>query len=276
MSRSLAGSLFGICTFIVAGSAVAADAVPASGPTFASVGTGLHRELPPVKLIPDPARLPKGAADGYPAAVMFRSSVLGLIYTDVKGRTLYQMRVSGLRFRLQGDTYKYCIGPCAEIWTAYAAPPDAQPIGAWKVVEGVKGPQWAYGNNLVYTYTGDKKPGDLNGHEFEDMFMAINYIPPVPKVTAPGNVGPVFVQFREYVLADQDGRALYIYSNPGDCKSSCGKLQPFGAGMASKKVGDWTVLRDGDRPQWAYRGKGVYVARAAGKELIDPAAVLHP
>jgi predicted lipoprotein with Yx(FWY)xxD motif len=256
--------------------AVAAEAAGAVAPTFASVGTGLHRDLPPPKLIPDAARLPKGAADGHPPGVAFRHSVLGLIYTDPSGRTLYQMKVSGLRFRPQGDTYKYCVGPCAEIWTAFAAPANAPPIGAWKVVEGVKGPQWAYGNNTVYTYTGDRKPGDLNGHEFEDMFMAINYIPPLPKVTAPGNVAPVYVHFSEYVLADQDGRTLYAYANPQDCRLNCARLQPFAAGMASRTVGEWTVIREGDRPQWAYRGKRVYVASVASEDVLDAHAVLRP
>jgi len=31
--------------------------------------------------------------------------------------------------------------------------------------------------------------------------------------------------------------------------------------MASRSTGDWTISRDGDRLQWAYRGLLVYVSQ---------------
>jgi predicted lipoprotein with Yx(FWY)xxD motif len=240
---------------------------------FPNIGGAMNRFLPPRQMVPDTGAQPNGAAEGHPAGLTFRKSPLGLIYTDAAGRTVYQARVSG--YRLRGDPALYCTGACAAMWTALPAPADAKPVGAWKVVEGANGRQWAYGRNPVFTYTGDRTPGQLNGHEFEDMFFAINYIPPVPRLETPANVAPVFVDHEAYVLADGDNRPLYGYGGDKDCKALCGKLTPFAAALGNKPVGDWTIV-PGDRPQWAYKGKRVFAGPAGSSDIIDRAAVLRP
>jgi predicted lipoprotein with Yx(FWY)xxD motif len=242
---------------------------------YHQVGTGFDRDLSPPQLIPDSASPPRNASEGYPAGVLFKDSPLGLIYTDPSGRSLYVMKVN--RYRLRGSPAKYCTGPCAELWTALAAPADAKPVGAWHVVDGVGGPQWAYGDYPVFTYTGDRRPGDLKGHEFEDTFMAINYIPPVPVVTAPSSVAPLLLQHRSYVLADSQKRPLYAYASSRGCKALCDRMTPFVAGMASHSVGHWTVDQGTERAQWKYKGKLVYVAKAdAATGIMDPAALVRP
>jgi predicted lipoprotein with Yx(FWY)xxD motif len=250
-------------------------AVARDGRVYHQVGTGFDRDLAPAKLIPDAAAPPKHASEGYPAGVKVRPSPLGLIYANGAGMSLYAMKVN--RYRLRTSMAKFCTGPCAEIWTALAAPVDAKAVGAWHVVDGVEGPQWAYGEYPVFTSTGDKRPGEFRGHEFEDMFFAINYVPPVPQVTAPSGIAPLLVQHRSYVLADPQGRPLYAYASIKDCKSMCDQLVPFESGMASRNVGDWSVDRSADRAQWKYRGKLVFVAQTDNRsDILDPAAVVRP
>jgi predicted lipoprotein with Yx(FWY)xxD motif len=249
--------------------------IPGRDPnTVTSVGTGFHRDLPPTALVPDPSPPPPKASEGHPAEVQYRDSPLGLIYVDRQGKSLYQLRVPGQRTR--GAPEKYCQGPCAKTWLPLLAPADANAVGAWHVVAGVSGPQWAYGRFPVYTYADDKAPGDLGGHEFEDIFFAINYIPPVPTIKTPANVTPLLANFRDYVLADTDGRTLYSFAGEKGCAALCEKLVPFTAGMGSRQIGDWSVARQTDRPQWAYKGRLVYVDESKSAEFLDPSAVLRP
>jgi predicted lipoprotein with Yx(FWY)xxD motif len=269
---ALAATLLSQVIAVPAAFAVTADQSSAA-PALQSVGTGLHRDLPPVQLVPDETRPPNGAAEGHPQEVAFRDSPLGLIYTDPQGRTLYQMKMGQLRY--WGTPETYCTGPCATVWKALAAPAEAKPIGAWHVVNGAQGPQWAYGKFPVFTFAGDKAPGDLNGHEYEDMFMAIGYIPPPPPVKAPGSVAPLFVGHKEYVLAYR-GQPLYGYAGERDCAAVCDNLMPLAAGMGSKNIGDWAVLSGGDRDQWTYRNKRVFVATSSSQDILDPSAVLRP
>lgn len=239
---------------------------------YLSVGAGLQRDLPPSQLIPDPAQAPKGAAEGHPDGVTFRDGPLGLVYITQEGRTLYGMKV--LRLRYSGAPETYCTGACTEIWKALPAAADAKPIGAWNVVTGAQGPQWAYGKNPVFMFSGDKQPGDLNGHEFDDAFMAINYIPPIPVVQAPGGVEPLFVNHREYVAAYQ-GRPLYAYPAGTPCPKDCDRLVPFAAPLGAKDIGAWAVAQGADRPLWTYAGKQLFLAAADGRDIVDEAAMLR-
>jgi predicted lipoprotein with Yx(FWY)xxD motif len=59
-----------------------------------------------------------------------------------------------------------CDGDCAIHWHPFRAPDDAKPRGFWNVAvrpDGTK--QWVYQGYALWTYDGDKKPGDINGHD---------------------------------------------------------------------------------------------------------------
>jgi len=193
---------------------------------------------------------------GHPAGVSSGQSKIGPVYVDSRGLTLYAMsrRYASPR-SANFNGLKYCQGPCAQIWTAFAAPADAKPVGLWSIVDGAQGPQWAYKGDPVFTYVQDGAPGAAGGDGYDDLWKAIAYIPPVPKLEAPANVAAVYAD-GGYILADGQGRALYTGGKASDASL------PFVAGLASLGVGkDWTVSRDGDRPQWEFQGKPVYVSQ---------------
>lgn len=232
------------------------------------------RFLPPAQLVADRTPPPPRASEGYPEGLLERNSPLGRIYANADGRTVYAMHAGyGLA---QSQPENFCVGRCAEAWRALAAPADAEPAGAWRVVEGANGRQWAYGPYPVFTYAGDHAPGDLNGHEYADKFFAINVVPRAPVLNAPSNVGALLVNY-EYRLADAQGRLLYGFANSNACARHCENLDPFIAGMTARNVGDWRVSQRGGRAQWTYRGRLVYVARSNDiANIVAPDAVLRP
>jgi predicted lipoprotein with Yx(FWY)xxD motif len=246
--------------------------LPAQNAVARSIGSQ-QIDLPPAQLIRSHLATPAGASDGYPAGVTVAHSKLGLIYVDANGKTLYAMNGGMVNYRRTQDALKFCVGFCAEKWRAYVPDGAAKAVGAWRILNGAQGPQWAYGNNLVFTFNDDKKPGDLNGHEYEDVWFAINYIPPAPRdLQAPPSVRPLLVN-DTYVLADDQGRALFAYDSHGGCNAGCDGLVPFNAGMASRSVGQWAVTTVADRPQWTFRGKLVYASVAGPAAKLPSAAI---
>ena len=62
-----------------------------------------------------------------------------------------------------------CDAKCQQVWHPFKAPADAVPQGFWSVAtrdDGAK--QWVYQGYALWTYDGDKKPGDMNGHDTYD------------------------------------------------------------------------------------------------------------
>jgi hypothetical protein len=59
-------------------------------------------------------------------------------------------------------------------WIPFEAHAEAQSTGFWQVVAREDGKrQWSYKGYALYRYTGDKKPGDVNGtHIFDVVFNA--------------------------------------------------------------------------------------------------------
>jgi predicted lipoprotein with Yx(FWY)xxD motif len=204
----------------------------------------------------DPQKTDAAADDSvYPGDAVVRTGKTGQYYADARGRTLYALDMRIARSR-SGEALNYCIGPCAKIWAPFAAPADAKPVGRWKVLVGAQGPQWSYRNNLVFTFVADRKPGDIAGDAYDDLWHLIPHIPPAPVLMAPANVVPVFAD-QAYVLTNAGTHALFTPRTP-NCGQACASWTPFAAGIVARDIGDWTVLRAGDSPQWAYRGKPVF------------------
>ena len=82
----------------------------------------------------------------------------GKVWTDDNGMTLYT-------FDQDKSAKSSCVADCAKIWPPYLAPADAKPEGDWTITSRRDGTMmiWAYKGHPVYTYTKDKKPGDING-----------------------------------------------------------------------------------------------------------------
>jgi predicted lipoprotein with Yx(FWY)xxD motif len=93
---------------------------------------------------------------------------LGKILVDSKGNTLYYF----LKDK-QGGTSSTCSGACAGVWPPYTtsgAPKgqngaQASKLGTIKRSDGTT--EVTYNGWPLYTYTGDSKPGDTNGNDFE-------------------------------------------------------------------------------------------------------------
>jgi predicted lipoprotein with Yx(FWY)xxD motif len=216
------------------------------------------------------------AQQNYPQVVSVANSELGAIYVDARGATLYIMDSAAARFRGGRPANKYCSGRCAELWTPLAANAEDKAVGAWTLVEGVQGRQWAYKGELVFTFNGDTRPGAVGGNDLDNHFWSIiRFTPPAPRFTAPADVTAA-LKGGDFVLTDDKGRVLYTRDDR-DGDTSPADLLPFAAGMASRPVGDWTINRTTDRAQWLYRGKLVYVSELAetlgvpsGSTLVRP------
>ena len=247
-----------------------------------------------------PADLPIPAATAaqYPPGVAVGAAGGSPVYVDGTGRTLYGMDMRTL-LRFSVDASQYCQGVCAERWEPMLAPADAKPNVAfprgfsgaasrqaapsdiipnqrapdWTIIAGPQGPQWVYkGWHMVFVRKGDA-PGSAAFDGADDrIWNTLKFIPPVPKLVAPANVGSAFVE-GGYVLVGTDGRLLFT----GLCGSDCSGWRVFSAAAASRGVGDWSVNRDADSPQWAYRGNPVFVAQTARAADLPPGAtVLRP
>jgi predicted lipoprotein with Yx(FWY)xxD motif len=107
-------------------------------------------------------------ASGGGAAVIAVASnpTLGKILVDSKGDTLYYFEKDK-----QGGTTSTCSGACASIWppvTTSGAPKAqkgalASKVGTIKRSDGSS--EATYNGWPLYTYAGDKKPGDANGND---------------------------------------------------------------------------------------------------------------
>jgi predicted lipoprotein with Yx(FWY)xxD motif len=84
------------------------------------------------------------------------------ILTNAQGMTLYY-------FKPDTATTSACTGSCAGFWpplvfTSSGAPGSASALpGTLNVVTDANGKQVEYNGHLLYTYSGDKAPGQTNG-----------------------------------------------------------------------------------------------------------------
>lgn len=131
-------------------------------------------------------------AAGTPPGIETRLSLLGDVYADKTGRTLYVFTCStqvrdGVHCDDPGDAAVYWSALCGEAedcarrWRPYVAAADARAVGDWSVVDvavpmfkKALGPTypadvprvkaWAFKGRPVYTYFQDKEAGDIWGH----------------------------------------------------------------------------------------------------------------
>lgn len=255
----------------------------------------------PIVATAQPADLPIPAAttDTYPPGVKIAKTKAGTVYADRKGRTLYGLDMRVL-LRAGPDPAQYCTDECASLWEPLLAPPDSQPNIAfpngsrqdeatqaseptfyrqpqsapdWTIIASAQGPQWVYkGWHLVFARRGDKR-GSTEFEGAQDMaWNTLKFVPPFPKQAMPANVTPVVID-GDTMLASTQGRVLFT----GECERACQDWRPLSAGVAAAGLGDWTVKKDGDVPQWTWRGQPVFVT-AEGDPNVVPlgAKALRP
>jgi predicted lipoprotein with Yx(FWY)xxD motif len=260
--------------------------------------------LAPHLLLAQPLDLPLASATTsiYPPGVSVAATPAGSVYVDARGRTLYGLDMRTL-VRWSADPAFYCKDRCAD-WQPLLAParspvniafpqgfgdrlrqsiasgaavpsrsaaPAAEtgpetfyrdPLKApdWTVIAGPAGPQWVYkGWHMVYVRKGDGRASTRFDGAENLTWNTLKFVPPVPAVEAPAGIRAVFAD-GTYVLADNDGHALFT----GACAGACDGWKPLAAGMASAGTGAWKVSNSGDRPQWTYRGKPVFVSEESG------------
>ena len=84
------------------------------------------------------------------------------VLTNAQGMTLYH-------FDKDTSTSVACMGQCATFWPPLLAPNGAAPTssaslpGGLSILNGANGQQVMYNGHPLYTFSGDKSPGDTNG-----------------------------------------------------------------------------------------------------------------
>jgi predicted lipoprotein with Yx(FWY)xxD motif len=112
---------------------------------------------------------------------------LGKVWATAQGQTLYKRQGyiyqsgSGHAAR-RGDTVRPAVGRdigtnprCqkeCDRWHPFLAPANAQPSGYWDVATREDDQkQWVYQGYALWTYDGDKVPGEINGNDTFDFFI---------------------------------------------------------------------------------------------------------
>ncbi len=91
---------------------------------------------------------------------------LGEVFATSKGLTLYI-------FTKDDAGKSNCDGGCAANWPPFMAKKNAKTWGDFTVIERGDGSyQWAYKNQPLYTWVGDQKEGDINGHGIGNVWYA--------------------------------------------------------------------------------------------------------
>jgi len=115
--------------------------------------------------------------------------------TDANGMTVYardrfHFQVGGFSLRHGQDGIPQlgqflgtttCTGDCLNTWKPVVASAEIKPSGYWSVVKRKEGTlQWCYQGYALYTYSGDKKPGDETAHDSFDLSLG-KTLPAIPQ-----------------------------------------------------------------------------------------------
>jgi len=173
----------------------------------------------------------------------------GSILTDAKGMSLYSFDMD----KQPGKSA--CVGECPKAWPPLLAPAGTRPDQGWALIARDDGTsQWAYGGKPLYRYVVDSAPGDENGN---GVYFNLWHVVFQPMRTPPGLT--IHDSALGRVLADAQGRTLYV-SDRSACDRACAEdWKPFPAPAIAGALGDWSaVRRDDGATQWAYKGKPLY------------------
>lgn len=110
------------------------------------------------------AESPPGAESGAAVLTVATAPKVGAILVDAKGFTVYD-------FHKDKGTVSSCYGACAKVWPPVlteGAPQSGEgasssKLGTTKREDGTM--QVTYAGHPLYTFIGDKKPGEANGND---------------------------------------------------------------------------------------------------------------
>jgi len=188
-----------------------------------------------------------------PPSITITGSILGQILVNQDSRTIYA--------KSEND----CLDLCMQLWKPVEAPWLAHGIRPnWTIKENRQGlPQWAYKGQLLYTYLGDFKAGDISGRGREGGWnaMILQKAPPLPDWVTfqETDIGPV--------MANPDKMTLYYLLNDWEkilretCDARClrDNWKPAIALDNAEPIGNWSIIsiEDGSR-HWTYLGLPVF------------------
>ena len=106
------------------------------------------------------------AAEDY-GPLKTEATAIGKVLADPNGMTLYT-------YDKDSPGKSNCYGECAEYWPPVKAAADAKPVGDLTIIKRHDGTmQWADDGKPLYTFVKDKKPGDITGNNFKNVWHLI-------------------------------------------------------------------------------------------------------
>jgi len=91
----------------------------------------------------------------------------GTVLADPKGMTLYT-------YDKDEAGKSNCTDQCATFWPPAMAMPTDKPVGDLTIIKRPDGMlQWADNGKPLYTFSQDKKPGDMTGDKMKDVWHAV-------------------------------------------------------------------------------------------------------
>jgi predicted lipoprotein with Yx(FWY)xxD motif len=110
-----------------------------------------------------------GYDEKMPAAPLPPLSFQGGMLVNSSGMTVYAFDKD-----VPGNGKSACHGPCATLWPPVLAMPKDQGQGPFAIVMRDDGErQWAFKGKPLYTWSGDKQPGDKNGDNFNNVWHIV-------------------------------------------------------------------------------------------------------
>ncbi|HVP94612.1 MAG TPA: hypothetical protein VMS89_05495 [Methanoregulaceae archaeon] len=117
------------------------------------------------------------------SVLISRNSGLGLFMTDTSGKTLYY-------FLKDTPGQSACTGNCTKTWPPFGASPVTAPsvlnVADFSSVSRADGMnQTAFMGRPLYYYSGDTRPGNVNGQGFNNLWYVANISGIVPVAATP-------------------------------------------------------------------------------------------
>ena len=191
------------------------------------------------------------AADNWlPPEVTARASDAGTYYLDANGKALYTFAQDNMPGK------SACNKECPNVWPPLTAPKGATPQDAWTTIARDDGShQWALDNRPLYRYVRDVQPGSALGDRVGNAWN-VAYVP----VRVPPGLA-IRALFPGRTLVDGRGHTIYTRGDNKDCDRACLKVwTPVTAPLLAAAIGDFTAVAQSDgTPQWAYRGKRLFL-----------------
>ncbi|HLG89340.1 MAG TPA: hypothetical protein VKZ79_19350 [Alphaproteobacteria bacterium] len=192
------------------------------------------------------------AEPSVPVGITLHDMGDGWSFGDAKGMALYIKDLD------KEPGKSACTGQCAIEWPPAIATADAKPQGDWSVIaRDDGGRQWAFRGKPLYTYLGDRAPGEVGGDGLGYFVMLTHVL--FRQMPLPPGLS-IHATEKGRVIADAKGMTLYSFDKGVECTGGClVNWTPVAAPAIAQAWGDWTPVArpDGSR-QWAYKGHPLY------------------